>query len=645
MTEGEILVAEGGLSGAMDTLHFLSKSLRIDGPVINENTSPFAGIEMTIGDSESEFDSSLLPLNDLSRWGVITPGEASSDGAFLINISEMGALTGSQITALVTDAGAGVRHAGRILADRNDFSITTEGAILIDGGETVVAGDIALTGRELFMRGALLPASSTLGTAQPENIPREPDVDTSLNIGLNVNNSPPEDDGDISRDPLLPGGAEPPDLEENLEDPRATLNSVASSVTIAVTEGPVTLEAALISAAGEITITTPQSFSANAVEVFSGDRINVSATDITLTSAPELGGVKVGDAARTFLAANAPLTLEATQGNIIIDGARVQGARDLDEDAETELAVNLMSPLDILITTIDVDNLGVVFGVDGDVKLEARRHILNHTSRIIANGDIFISAGGDFDNIIDIPNGEREPFANLTSSSRFLGRNSERHLILDYGELDVLDQLAFVTATGSVEITATEDISNIGGQINANDGNIVLTGRNVYSEGLVTGQFEYERKCFIFCRSSGTSTLDVTGGQISAGTELIINSENRISNRGGFLTGLEGITFNGRNIVFEALFLPQIVDRPGGLYNFWSGHSAWIYWRDVLGGAFSGGADFVINDADTILLRGVEIEKLITDTEVVIEYRPRQIGRADDQTIGYFSDLEPVIGK
>lgn len=643
VTEGEILVAEGGLSGAMDTLHFLSKSLRIDGPVTNENPSAFSGIEITTGTSQAEFNSALLPLNDLSQWSTVTVPEPE-DGeepeeteAYLINISETGALRGSQISALVTDAGAGVRHAGRILADRNDFRLTVDGTILINGGETVAAGDITVDGREIIMRGTLSPPT-----------PEDPDIpdDTGPTDTRTDFDFEPEPEISEPEVPILVG--EDTDEDEDIRtDFRAIFSSSFGNVTLNATEGAMSLEAALLSSGGDMRLTTPQAFSAHATEMFSGGRMNISATEAEFISLADVFGEETMDAGRTFVAAFAPLTVNVTEGSIRIDGARLQGAIDpnADEDSdETGPAVSLVTPEDLLITSINADNLGVIFGVDGDVEITAEGNVLNHTSRIIGNGDIVIRAGGSFDNIITIPGGERDPVAQYFAGSNLAGLRTRRELRLNYGDLDIPDQTAFVTATGSVEITAGGDITNIGGHINANDGDIRLSASRITTEGIVHGNFSYQRRCFLICRASGTSSLNVAGGQISASGHLSITADTAFTNRGGFLTGLEGITLDAKEVLFESLYLPQIVDRPGGLYNFWSGHSAWIYWRDLLGGAFAGDMDITINNAETIRVRGVDLENVTSDTDITVEYTPRQVGRADAQTIGYFSDLRPLIG-
>lgn len=635
VSRGEIVIGEGGLSGAMDTLHFLSKSLRVEGPVTNSNESPFSGVEITTGHSTAEFDSSLLPQNDLSQWSTVVAGEEEAEQAFLIDITEMGALTGSQITALVTDAGGGVRHAGSILADRQDFSLTTDGRIEIDGGETIAASDIRYVGRTIDITGEIPPEPEPAEDPilnEDDVAELATDLDDLFNRREVVDFQPP--DIEIP----APIGIE----EEEPEETRAVFNAAGGAVELIATEGDISIGQAVVSSNLGVDLSTPEALNFDSVQIFTGGAIEWEATNITIDSSEE----------RSFISSNETLTLNATEGPIEINGARLQGAIPLsEENTDMDVAVRLVSPSDIILRSIDADNLGVLFGIDGDVALDAGGDIINHTGRIIANGDILFTAGGDIENIVALPDGSQDPLVQNGQRTGapawwtgFTQGRSIRETVIDYGEFDIAGQLAFITATGGITIRADGDIRNIGGQINANDGDVTLTARNVLSEGVISGRLEYDRRCLILCSSRASSTLNVSGGLISASGSLNITAENNIENRGGFFTGLEGIRLEADRVLFESVFLPQVVDRPGGLYNFWSGHTAWLYWRDTLGGVFSDENDIEIVGASDILLKGVEIENLISDIDPTIVYAPRQIGNANDQAIGYFHELAPILG-
>lgn len=633
VSRGEIVIGEGGLSGAMDTLHILSKSLRIDGPVTNRNESAFSGIEITTGNSTAEFDSSLLPQNDLSQWSTVVAGEAEAEQAFLIDISERGALTGAQISALVTDAGAGVRHAGSILADRQGFSLTTDGQIIIDGGETVAATDIRYQGRGIEVSGIVPPDPDPVPDSPVRFVELEEEIDST---GLTF--------GGIFEDPLtvdqIVDGLEIADMPE-IDETRAVFNSAFGGVELIATEGDISIGPSVFSSNLDVQLVTPEALSLDSSQVFTGSAINWNATSISITS----------DEDRTFIASNETVSLTASEGAVVLEGVRVQGVSVDTEQGETGGAVIISAETDVTLRSIDEDNLSVVFGVEGGIDINAGGDILNDTGRVIANGDITFVAGGDIENSIAIPDGSRDPF--LQEGQRtgapawwtgFTRGRSIRETILDYGELEIENELAFITATDGVSFTAGGDVRNVGGQINANSGDLVIQARNVLSEGVVSGRFEYDRRCLILCSSRASSTLNVAGGTLSANGVLSIQAEDSIQNRGGFFTGLGGVTLEAEQLVFESVFLPQVVDRRSGLYNFWAGHSAWVYWRDQLGGVFSDENDIEIIGANEILLQGVELENLISNIDPTVVFAPRAIGSANDQAIGFFHELAPVLG-
>ena len=62
--DSDILIGPEGLSGAMTSLQLAAGRLRIDGPVLNENTSPFADIALVAGNAELTHDSNVHSRHD-----------------------------------------------------------------------------------------------------------------------------------------------------------------------------------------------------------------------------------------------------------------------------------------------------------------------------------------------------------------------------------------------------------------------------------------------------------------------------------------------------------------------------------------------------------------------------------------------------
>ncbi|NJN39827.1 MAG: filamentous hemagglutinin N-terminal domain-containing protein, partial [Gammaproteobacteria bacterium] len=115
-SQGEIRIEGAGLAGAFSHLELIAKSIRVDAPVTTTSTALVPEARLTAGASRAEFDSALFPANTLSQWTAITPGAASSPGVVLVDITPLANLSAGAIRIAVTDAGAGVRHAGQIAA-------------------------------------------------------------------------------------------------------------------------------------------------------------------------------------------------------------------------------------------------------------------------------------------------------------------------------------------------------------------------------------------------------------------------------------------------------------------------------------------------------------------------------------------------
>lgn len=162
VTQGRIRVAGGGLSGQMDEVALIARQLQLDGPLRNDSTADGATIRLIAGQSETEFDSAVLPGNTGLAWGRTTGGDDGS--GVIVELGDTGLIQGGRIEILVTDRGAGVRLAGEGRATARDFSVTTGGDIVTDRatlasptGIALNAGaDIAMTGSTLSSEGSIV---------------------------------------------------------------------------------------------------------------------------------------------------------------------------------------------------------------------------------------------------------------------------------------------------------------------------------------------------------------------------------------------------------------------------------------------------------------------------------------------------------
>ncbi|MAD43736.1 MAG: hypothetical protein CMH98_01910 [Oceanospirillaceae bacterium] len=142
---GHIHIGEGGLSGVMNQLELISRSLTIEGPVSNSDEAPFSDINIKTGMSENEFNSNLSVSASAESWVTSNITDASSD-SIAVDITRYSSLQSSRINMMITDAGAGVRIAGDVLATANAFTLSANGKVTVSGDiKAAGAVDIAAT--------------------------------------------------------------------------------------------------------------------------------------------------------------------------------------------------------------------------------------------------------------------------------------------------------------------------------------------------------------------------------------------------------------------------------------------------------------------------------------------------------------------
>lgn len=147
---GSVAIGPGGLAGAMSTLQLVAGRLRVDGPVVNENASPFASIALTAGPSELRLDSSAPPGSTTEQYAYRTDLGGASD-AVLVDVTPRGSLTASRVSVAVSATGAGVSFAGEGRASIGEIKIDATGRVSAPGGvlrgetgASIRAGSIAV---------------------------------------------------------------------------------------------------------------------------------------------------------------------------------------------------------------------------------------------------------------------------------------------------------------------------------------------------------------------------------------------------------------------------------------------------------------------------------------------------------------------
>jgi len=249
------------------------------------------------------------------------------------------------------------------------------------------------------------------------------------------------------------------------------------------------------------------------------------------------------------------------------------------------------------------NNLGIIFGQNGDVSLTAGGDVTNHNARILSNNNVFITAQGDVNNIIDDQVGANN--GQLTSTSgevwRFLmfSRHDDSYSI-DYGSLPDPTQMAYITAgsapdtvgsagtAGSVGISA-RNVNNLGGVIQSNNGDIQITAQQALTnQAYFTGQMNYTQSCFLLCSSHASSNIQVFGGQIQASGNVNLSAGTVAQNIGGNVLAIGALTVTAPLTIAQGVLDYTAYNRDQGMKAFFGNDWSAIY-ADDTGGLFQAG--------------------------------------------------------
>ncbi|WP_354681465.1 filamentous hemagglutinin N-terminal domain-containing protein [Cupriavidus plantarum] len=157
--QGAIDIGAGGLSGTLLNLELVAKRLRVAGKVENTFDSPNSRIRAVLGDSHAEIDTSVSPNDNLTPWIAYSAGNGAATPAMALDITAAGSLIGGRVELIVTDQGAGVRHAGAAFATAGDFVIQGNGNLELASGKIQAARDVVLVANNIALHDAAITAS------------------------------------------------------------------------------------------------------------------------------------------------------------------------------------------------------------------------------------------------------------------------------------------------------------------------------------------------------------------------------------------------------------------------------------------------------------------------------------------------------
>lgn len=142
--DGMISVGDQGIAGVMNRLDLISKKIQISGTITNEHESPFSSVSLHAGNSSTEFNPNLSVADPGGQWFDVTATPATPADSIAIDITRPASIVASSLQIMVTDTGAGVKLSGEAIASQNNFSISADGHVQIEGSATA-AGNLEIT--------------------------------------------------------------------------------------------------------------------------------------------------------------------------------------------------------------------------------------------------------------------------------------------------------------------------------------------------------------------------------------------------------------------------------------------------------------------------------------------------------------------
>ena len=673
---GEITIGAGGLSGMMEELALVSKTLKINGSISYDAPDAFSHVNTITGESVVSFDRDRngagVDGQGFLPWALATGRGTTTTDAIVVDITEPGSLSTGRISMTVTDQGAGVRFAGDQLASAGEFVLTSSGQLEMLGSSITAQDSVRITTGEV-----------TLASNDGERS----EISSSEN-GVVIRTQ--AGDIDLGQSRIAGRTAAPgvfdPDEGEVVRDSEGGVTLIAAGNITSFRDG--TLTAELVSDIGELDnpqqesnvivrangdirfdgldVSTTDDFRAEAggiisfedaigniggnLEVLSEAAVSFDTSDFTAQSDIDIDGVELRfgseDAAQdqtSLIAVTGGLFARSNQGDILNFGSFLQGNNASLSNPDITGGVIISSAGLFLNQSLSFDRRAVVFGNEDDLIVEAAGDVRNETGRLLSNGGILVNAGGDIINETDFTV-EAQPLlverirGKRFASSLFLKRGRRTKVSGNFGEEAIIDSItgigeqSFITGVGDVSLNG-QTIRSIGADITGGAVSINAADEFVNATRQV-GAFRFKQSCKWFCKTSGKSSLRFVGGTVTASEDLTLTAGTRITNLAGTVNASTGITINAPLTEFTPLLSLNLIERPAGATGFFRGQAGFLDASFRFGSlqAFSG--DITINgDLDLgdgnlfpfsgeVIITGTRVETAPPEIPKLFERRP-----------------------
>lgn len=654
--QGTIDIGPGGLSGTLLNLELIASRIRVGGKVENLFEDPGSRIRAVVGSSHAEIDASISPTDNLSRWIAYSTPVTNASSAVALDITAAGSLSAGRVELMVTDQGAGVRHAGAAFATVGDFVLSGTGDVQLAAGSVKALGDVLIgsgglqgsgsidAGRHLQLASARIDLNGSRLSAGTADV-----GDVMIGTPGQVHGGPIRltDSTLVSRGGIgvFDGGGGLAlagtrlSADGNIVVDTTSLTAAAATLTsqqgvVSIKSGNAALRGTQIDGVGGTTIAAADIALQDAEVRSSGAAVSMTATgsytqlDSNVLAATDASvqagaiGIRSGTRQSSVIASQGGVLLRSA-GDIVNTGGLIQGQSRRAAQPLARGAVTLDAGGAIL-NDSTLQYLGILFGANDDVSVRARGDIVNRHARMLSNALLDVDAGGDLVNAITKQpgaNGEL-PVLGSASGRRWLvfSRRSATFDI-DYGVADRPDQVAYLLSDRGTTLRG-RNVINTGGEIYANHGAITIRAEDTFSTtGVATGAAHYSRTCMIVCRTSASSTTGVSGGLLSAGGDIDIRAGSVASNIGGRVLAIGNLTVDAPQTYAGGVTGYVAIARDRGFKVFFGDTWARLYATDIGGSWMATGHTRVTGDA---VVDGGSLDGDVTIAGTQTVVRPRQ---------------------
>ncbi len=626
--EGQITIGAAGLMGDFTFLDLISRKIQIDGPIINTNPDPKASVSLIAGKSIVTLNSSVSPGNNSVEWAKDESNGGSSPNQVLIDITRPASISTSRILIAVRDDGAGVRNAGNLLAGSGGFILRSNGNLELQGG-AIVSKD-ALVLEKLESGGSDFTFNSNAGTTGISTLSAEAGLgvyaqaltlaDTSViaaggKIELGIKGSSPTRELSITSASGLSEiqnvsgsiGLYAKGQNLTIEGTRVNAGTLidieGADLTLAGRESQDGWKNGEISG-GQMTFNLTGQTRITGADVISATDLKLKTTSLTLDSA--LPGGK-GNSRSQVTAVNGGLVVETTSGDILNKGSTLQGTLQISGDAESKGGVTLKSAGNILNYSYSAEQLGIIFSKTDDLSVTAAGNVENNSARMISNGAVDIQVTGQLANKVDYTASTIPPETyEMSRPFLFFFKKTTRVLRISGGNSRTPGQLAYIISGKGLSIHAGS-LTNDGGEIDANGGNIVVDADSIVNRAQLVGDAYLETTKNPFGSSyKGRSDMQLLGGLINGSSDVTLNATSSLLNDGGRILSLGNLSVQSAEIQGNARTL-HVLQRYG-YSNPLMKQSQKLFQRDQGGEFVATGLTTLNSTTKPVVMSGGKIE-------------------------------------